>query len=125
MPEATRRHRSQHARLALGQCQIRVAGLQETMHKKGVFKADGLWVVSTGAKGKKCRVNLAVNLMDPYAATARSELRLLPRHVKVLRMARRILVARIAAPLLDDFVCALHAPHAGADGAAEKAPDMW
>ena len=101
---------------ALLQSCARLVGLQETAFKQGARKADGYWMDSTGPEVKKYGITLAVNTVLPYATTARRDLKLQPRHLLVLHMGHRILIARLRAPLLDECIYALHAPHANAAG---------
>ena len=99
-PKPARRYRSQQMRLALLQSRVHLAGLQETMFKRGTCKADGYWMVSAGAQGKKYCVTLAISAVEPCATAAGRDLCLQPKHVYVLNMGNNIRIARIRAPLL-------------------------
>ena len=123
-PRAARRCRCQQMRVAFAQNKIHLVGLQETVLKQGTCNADGYWMVSTGAQGKKCGVTLAMNAVEPYATTAGRDLCFQPKHVYVLHMGHRVLIARIRAPLLDAYVYVLHAPCRGADGVVEVPVDQ-
>ena len=91
-PRAARSYRSQQMRIAFLQSHVHLVGLQETIFKQGTGKADGYWMASTGPQGKKHGITLAVNIVQPYATTARRDLYLQPR---VAVAPRAILILKL------------------------------